>query len=119
MIMYPLSGQPVDAVNKSRNTEMYEHWRAVTRMIGDKTHAPTIPFLEGMGQVAAAGPDLNPYVFFPAVFCNQDAAPMRAIAGYDHEIVTSGGVSGALGVIVRIRLNAYAITGDTHVALMD
>ena len=117
-ITYPISGQPVDPVNKSKNTEIYSHWRTLTRLINDKMYSPTIPFYPCMA-VHAAAKDVCNYVFFSAIFCNQDTAPMKTVSGYDHEIMTNGGTNGAIGIIVRIRLNALEILGDTSVHVMD
>jgi hypothetical protein len=120
-IVYPISGQVVETVNCGRNTEMFEIWRTLSRMIADngKTFTTPIDFMTNVGLPDVAPPvDLSSYVFFPAVFCNQDAAPMRTAAGFDHEIVTTGGHA-AGGIIIRIRLNAYAIDCDTMVTIMD
>lgn len=120
MTYYPMSGQPVELVDKSRNTEMYSLWRVLCRLINDKTFAPAVPFQPCMG-LHGATYDPNNYVFFPAVFGNQDAAPQSMPNGAEHEVVTIGGSSapGVSGVIVRIRLNAIAISGDTSVSILD
>lgn len=117
-IVYPISGQMVDPINKNKNTELYENWKTLTRMINNKIYSPTIPFLPCVG-LHGATYDVSNYVFFSSVFCNQDAAFMKNASGSDHEIVTNGGTSGAIGVIVRIRMNAYAVDGDTTVSVMD
>jgi hypothetical protein len=116
---YPLSGQAVETINRARNTEMYEAWRTLSRMISDngKTFATPVQFFPHVVGVKQ-DTDTSSYVFFPAVFCNQDTAPMRVTSGYDHEIITNGGDS-RLGYIVRVRLNAYAIGTDTMVTIMD
>lgn len=117
-IVYPLSGQNVDPINKARNTDVYTIWRALCRLINDKTFSSAIPFTPCMG---VNGPlyDISTYAFFPAIFCNQDTAPMKLASGGDHEIIVNGGHTGATGIIVRIRLNSYAIYGDSTVTIMD
>lgn len=115
---YPMSSQTVELINKGKNTDVYEHWRTLCRTINDKMYTPSIPFA-AMSRTDSNGPDSNPYVFFPAVFCNQDAAPMKLAAGADHEIMTSGGNAGIVGVVVRVRVNAYSIDGHGTVTVMD
>lgn len=117
-ITYPISGQTVDPINKTKNTEMYEHWRTLCRLVNDKTFSSPIPFYPSMSQIAAT--DTNSYVMFPAIFCNQDTAPMKTMLGAEHEIIVNGGVStNTIGIVVRIRVCAYAIAGDTTVSIMD
>lgn len=117
LIAYPLSGQAVDLANKGRNTEMYEIWRNLIRKINEKEIAPTITF-DAMSNANAAA-DLNPYVFFPAIFCNQDTFPMKTVSGYDHEVYTNGGTAGAIGVIIRMRVNAVMVDATTQIHIMD
>jgi hypothetical protein len=118
-IMYPMSGQVVDAVNKPRNTEPYEIWRTLTRLLSQngKTFTSPIKYYENVGRTNATT-DLSSYVLFPAVFNNPETVPMRISSGYDHEITTSGG-NAANGIVVRIRINAFAIDHDTMVTVMD
>lgn len=116
---FPMSSQLVEQLNKSKNSDIYEHWRTLCRTINDKIYPPVIPFMPCMGISNPAGPDPNTYVFFSGVFCNQDAAPMKLAAGADHEVMTSGGASGAVGIVVRVRVNAYCVDGHGTVTVMD
>jgi hypothetical protein len=44
---------------------------------------------------------------------------VRTLSGNDHVVTVNGGTSGAVGVIVRVRMNAFSISGDTSVSIMD
>jgi hypothetical protein len=112
--------------NCMKNTEMYEYWRYLTRVVNDRHEDPPVKFKSSMANLTSYGPtsdttltkDLSPYVFFASSFCNQDTAPRKLVAGGTHEVRLSNSSGNYQFIIVRIRMGAIEITGDTQIHLM-
>jgi hypothetical protein len=113
-----------------RNTDLFVLWRSICRMIGGRDLPLTITMKElengvwahvSEGQVAPAVTFSSkaPYTIYSAMFGNQDTAPRKLVAGGTHEIRVSGPAPSQTMIVVRVRMSAVEIMGDTQIRIMN
>lgn len=106
--------------NHSQNTELYQYWRYMNRLVGERHEEPTISF-GSMANTLSATIDHSTYAIFASSFTNTDTAPRKLVAGGTHEIrITNNGAGGNnyQVILVRLRMGAIEITGDTQIHMM-
>lgn len=111
----------IDTQSRNNNTDLYEMWRYLCRVIQDRRTRPNLEFGKHIGQALLTGAtlELNPYVMFTSVFCNQDTAARKLVAGGTHEIIIAAPSTNLQPIfVVRIGMRALEISSDTSVHIM-